>query len=111
MNSRPTDPRGASRRGGTDAGDIGYTAANDAPSKPKRKLNSVLGRKPAQLPHTGCHLYQAPAAPQWFPGSIAVYQRCPKHRPAASLDLGECAGHCVECDMEPFTTANEKMEY
>lgn len=34
-----------------------------------------LGRKPAQLPMTGCHLYQAAAAPQWFPGSMAVYQR------------------------------------
>ena len=112
MTSRHSDPRGNARRGASPFGDeAGYDVANDAPSKPKRKLNSVLGRKPAQLPHTGCHLYQAPAAPQWFPGSMAVYQRCPKHRPAASLDLGEVPGHCVECDMEPFTTANEKMEY
>jgi hypothetical protein len=28
--TRPTDPRGASRRGSTDASDIGYTAANGA---------------------------------------------------------------------------------
>jgi hypothetical protein len=34
--TRPTDPRGASRRGGTDAGDIGYTVANGAPSRPHR---------------------------------------------------------------------------
>jgi hypothetical protein len=31
--SARTDPRGASRRGGTDAGDLGYTAANAAPSR------------------------------------------------------------------------------
>lgn len=36
MNSRPTDPRGASRRGGTDAGDLGYTVANGAPAPVKR---------------------------------------------------------------------------
>lgn len=76
------------------------------------KRSLPTSRKAPTLPMTGCHLYQAPAAPQWFPGSMAVYQRCPKHRPAASLDLGEVPGHCVECDMEPFTvTANEKMEY
>lgn len=34
--TRPTDPRGASRRGGTDAGDLGYTAANTAPTHGKR---------------------------------------------------------------------------
>ena len=28
--SRPTDPRGAKRRGGTDSADLGYTAANGA---------------------------------------------------------------------------------
>ncbi len=105
--TRTADPRGASRRGGTEAGDLGYTVANDAPQTTRQ----MLSRKPRTLPYTGCHLYQAPAAPQWFPGSMAVYQRCPKHRPAASLDLGEVPGNCVECDMEPFTTANEKMEY
>lgn len=30
------DPRGASRRGSTDAGDLGYVAANDAAHKHKR---------------------------------------------------------------------------
>ena len=109
--TRPTDPRGASRRGASPFGDeTGYDIPNDAPTS-KRKLSSVLGRKAPTLPMTGCHLYQAPASPQWFPGSMAVYQRCPKHRPAASLDLGEVPGHCVECDMEPFTTAHEAMEY
>ena len=111
MTTRPADPRGNARRGGTDAGDIGYTAANDAPAKPKHSLSSVLGRKAPTLPHTGCHLYQAPASPAYFPGSMAVYQRCPRHQPAALLDLGAVPGHCVECDMEPFTTAHEAMEY
>jgi len=111
--TRPTDPRGASRRGASPFGDeTGYDVANTAPAKPKRdKLSSALGSKAPILPHTGCHLYQAPAAPQWFPGSMAVYQRCERHRPAASLDLGAVPGHCVECDMEPFTTAHEAMEY
>ena len=80
-------------------------------SQPTTKRSLPTSRKAPILPHTGCHLYQAPAAPQWFPGSMAVYQRCERHRPAASLDLGECAGNCVECDMEPFTTAHEAMEY
>ena len=107
-----SDPRGNARRGASPFGDeAGYDVANDAPAKPKRKLSSVLGRKAPTLPMTGCHLYQAPASPQWFPGSMAVYQRCPRHQPAASLDLGEVPGHCVECDMEPFTTAHEAMEY
>ena len=105
---RRTDPRGASRRGGTDAGDLGYTVANDAPAKPKRLS---LGRKAPTLSYTGCHLYQAAASPQWFPGTMAVYQRCPRHQPAASLDLGEVAGHCIECDMEPFTVVVEQPEY
>lgn len=69
-----------------------------------------LGRKPAQLPHTGCHLYQAPASPAWFPGSMIVYQRCPRHQPAASIDLGAVPGHCVECEMEPFTVAVETLD-
>lgn len=88
--TRPTDPRGNTRRGASPFGEeAGYDVANDAPSKPKHKLSSALGSKAPILPHTGCHLYQATASPQWFPGSMAVYQRCPKHRPAASLDLGE----------------------
>ena len=107
-----SDPRGNARRGASPFGDeAGYDVANDAPAKPKRKLSSVLGRKAPTLPMTGCHLYQAPASPQWFPGSMAVYQRCTKHQPAASTDLGEVPGHCVECDMEPFTTVHEAMEY
>ena len=111
--TRPTDPRGNTRRGASPFGEeAGYDVANDAPAKPKRgKLSSVLGSKAPTLPMTGCHLYQAPAAPQWFHGSMAVYQRCERHRPAASLDLGAVPGHCVECDMEPFTTAHEAMEY
>ena len=109
--TRPTDPRGASRRGASPFGDdTGYDVANAAQTT-KRKLSSALGSKAPILPHTGCHLYQAPAAPQWFPGSMAVYQRCERHRPAASLDLGEVPGHCVECDMEPFTVVHEAMEY
>jgi hypothetical protein len=36
--NRPSDPRGASRRGGTDAGDLGYTVANAAPSRPRSHL-------------------------------------------------------------------------
>lgn len=111
MSTRPTDPRGNARRGASPFGDdTGYDVANAAQTT-KRKLSSVQGRKAPILPHTGCHLYQAPAAPQWFPGSMAVYQRCPKHRPAASLDLGEVPGHCVECDMEPFTVTAERMEF
>jgi len=108
-----SDPRGNTRRGASLFGDeTGYDVANAAPAKPKRdKISSVLGRKAPILPMTGCHLYQAPASPQWFPGSMAVYQRCPRHQPAASLDLGEVPGHCVECDMEPFTTTVERMEY
>ena len=111
--TRPTDPRGNTRRGASPFGDeTGYDVANTAPAKPKRdKLSSVLGRKAPTLPMTGCHLYQAPASPQWFPGSMAVYQRCERHRPAASLDLGEVPGHCVECDMEPFTVTAERMEF
>lgn len=109
--TRQTDPRGASRRGASPFGEeTGYDVANTAPAR-KEQLNGVLGRKAPTLPMTGCHLYQAPASPQWFPGSMAVYQRCPRHRPAASLDLGAVPGHCVECDMEPFTTAVERMEY
>lgn len=69
-----------------------------------------LGRKAPQLPHTGCHLYQAAASPQWFPGMMTVYQRCPRHQPAASIDLGPVPGHCVECEMEPFTVAVGRME-
>ena len=75
------------------------------------KRNLPTSRKAPQLPHTGCHLYQAPASPLYFPGAMVVYQRCPKHQPAASLDLGEVPGHCVECDMEPFTVTHERMEY
>jgi len=106
-----SDPRGNTRRGASLFGDeTGYDVANTAPAR-KEQLNGVLGRKPAQLPNTGCHLYQAPASPVYFPGSMAVYQRCPRHQPAASLDLGEVPGHCVECDMEPFTTTVERMEY
>lgn len=111
MTTRPTDPRGNARRGASQFGeDTGYDVANDAPAR-KHSLSGVLGRKPAQLPHTGCHLYQAPASPQWFPGCMAVYQRCPRHQPAASIDLGAVPGHCVECDMEPFTVTVERMEY
>jgi hypothetical protein len=102
------DPRGAARRGASPFGaETGYDIPNDAPAKPAKRL----GRKAPQLPHTGCHLYQAPAAPQWFPGTMAVYQRCPKHQPAASVDLGAVPGHCIECDMEPFTVTAERMEY
>jgi hypothetical protein len=36
--SARTDPRGASRRGGTDAGDLGYTVASDAPARPRSHL-------------------------------------------------------------------------
>lgn len=105
MTTRPTDPRRNARRGATDASEAGYALANDAPTRGKH-----LGRKPAQLPHTGCHLYQAPASPAWFPGSMIVYQRCPRHQPAASIDLGAVPGHCVECEMEPFTVAVETLD-
>lgn len=75
------------------------------------KRSFLTSRKAPQFPHTGCHLYQAAASPQWFPGMMAVYQRCPRHQPAASIDLGAVPGHCIECEMEPFTVTAERMEY
>ena len=99
------DPRGADRRG-SDNQDLGY--GNAATGKPKRLS---LTRKAPELPHTGCHLYQGPAHPAYFPGAMVVYQRCPRHQPAASIDLGPVPGHCIECDMEPFTVVVAEMEY
>ena len=105
MTTRPTDPRRNARRGATDASEAGYALANDAPTRGKH-----LGRKPAQLPHTGCHLYQGPAHPAYFPGTTQVYNRCPAHQPPGTIDLGPVRGWCCECGMEPFTTTVEQME-
>lgn len=73
-------------------------------------MSKLSNRKAPQLPNTGCHLYRGPAAVQFFPGLDAVYTRCPRHQPAASIDLGAVPGHCVECEMEPFTVAVETLD-
>ena len=94
--TRPADPRGAARRGGTDAADLGYTVANDAPAKRKRW---TFGPEPKPaLPDLGCRLYQGQAAPLMFPyAGPVVYNRCPKHQPVGSIDLGPVLGHCPVC--------------
>lgn len=95
--TRPADQRGADRRAPSTFGaEVGYDQP-DAPVKPRTQ------HKPLRVvPDHGCHGYEAHGG---------MFTRCERHRPAASLDLGEVPGNCVECDMEPFTTANEKMEY
>ena len=102
-----TDPRGASRRGGTDSADIGYTAANGV----VQTTRQLLGRKPQDLPHTGCHLYQGASIA--FPGTQQVYNRCPAHQPHGSTDLGPVAGWCCQCANSPEFQAPvvERMEY
>jgi len=105
--TRTADPRGASRRGGTDAADLGYTVANDA----AQTARQFLSRKPRTLPYTGCHLYQGPSV--WFPGTQQVYSRCPAHQPAGSIDLGPVGGYCTQCMQSPEFQAPvfEALEY
>jgi hypothetical protein len=106
--TRPTDPRGASRRKPTTFGEeTGLDVANDA----LQTTRQFLGRKPRDLPHTGCHLYQGPSV--WFPGTVQVWNRCPAHQPLGSIDLGPVAGWCPQCDRSPELQAPvvERMEY
>jgi hypothetical protein len=105
--SAKADPRGASRRGSTDAADLGYTAANDAPQTTRQ----FLSRKPRDLPHTGCHMYQGASIA--FPGAQQTWNRCPAHQPPGSVDLGPVAGWCPQCAQSPEFQAptSERMEY
>ena len=105
--NRPSDPRGASRRGGTDASDIGYTVANGAPTRGK----PPIGRKPRALPHTGCHMYQGASIA--FPGYMQVWNRCPAHQPPGSADLGPVPGWCPQCEQSPEfqSPVIERLEY
>lgn len=85
--TRPADPRGASRRGATDAADLGYTAANDAPAR--RSKWDHRPHKPAPVDH-GCHCYEV---------ASVVFTRCEAHRPVGSVDAGPVHGACVACVM------------
>jgi hypothetical protein len=106
--SRPSDPRKSARRKPSTFGEeTGLDIANNAPTKGK----PPIGRKPRDLPHTGCHLYQGPSV--WFPGTAQTWNRCPAHRPPGSTDLGPVAGWCPQCAQSPELQAPvvERMEY
>ena len=83
--TRPADPRGASRRGATDAADLGYTVANDAPAS--RHKPPMRPHRPAPVDH-GCHCYEVRGV---------AYTRCAAHAPAGGCDCGPVRGACPGC--------------
>jgi hypothetical protein len=98
--TRPTDPRGANRRGSTDSSDLGYTAANHA------------------TPHTG---KRWPAPGDIYGISRYMRQRANTGRcvvcgsPTDAPGLTCKSTNCLSCWIlgheEPFTVAVERMEY
>ncbi len=56
-------------------------------------------------------MYQGPSV--WFPGTQQVYNRCPAHQPAGSIDLGPVGGYCTQCMQSPEFQAPvfEALEY
>ena len=85
--TRPTDPRGASRRAPSTFGaETGLDVANDAPARP-REHSSDQPHRPKPQDH-GCHGYELHGI---------MYTRCPAHRPAGSTDAGPVRGQCVAC--------------
>lgn len=101
MTTRPTDPRGASRRGSTDAGDLGYTVANGAtPARGKRWPT------PSDIRGINAAMRQRERT-----GRCVV---CGK--PAGDMAGATCkATNCIRCWVlgyeEPFTVTHERMEY
>ena len=100
MTTRPTDPRGNARRGSTDAGDLGYTAANHAaPSRGKRW--------PAPSDIYAINRYTR----QRIATGRCVVCGATTTTPGVTCKATSCVSCWVLGHDEPFTVTHERMEY